>query len=301
MSAAVFTGASGLVAFNDTVSGTLVAQRVESTEPGRFAARFAAERLGRIDLVDSRVADVRSIRRTRPGAGDGSLFLLTATVADGSIEHRSGRDAIRPGRVLVIPAGESFDVRYRGAARVSFVVVPAEIAAVRLHRLQGPIRSLPLGGAAAAVARQLGALRRFAAGIPSSAGGDLARSAGALAESFADVLAGSADVDQTGVLHLADREIAARLTDPRLDVGFLAHRLGVSIRSVHRAFAPTGTTAAAHIRARRLEAAGELLRTTPALTVGEVAARFGFASASAFSAQFRERFGERPSVWRDRA
>jgi transcriptional regulator GlxA family with amidase domain len=69
----------------------------------------------------------------------------------------------------------------------------------------------------------------------------------------------------------------------------------VSERTLQKAFADfRGITPVAHVRNARLDAAHRALQEEDA-AVGEVAARFGFGSATTFSLAYRKRFGAPPS------
>lgn len=101
-------------------------------------------------------------------------------------------------------------------------------------------------------------------------------------------------------------EEAVALIEHALDAGRpvhldeLAGRLYVSRSKLCAMFKrETGEAVGAYVRRRRGERARELLATT-GLSLGEVAARLGYASASAFSQTFRQQAGESPSAWRAR-
>lgn len=80
-----------------------------------------------------------------------------------------------------------------------------------------------------------------------------------------------------------------------LPVAEYARAIGVSWRTLENAFSKfRGTTVVAHLRNRRLERA-RLALVDGETTVAEVAARFGFGSATTFAREFRKRFGTPPS------
>jgi transcriptional regulator GlxA family with amidase domain len=76
----------------------------------------------------------------------------------------------------------------------------------------------------------------------------------------------------------------------------LAERSGMSSRSVERAFLRTGCTAIEYLRGVRLELARRMLADpAPLTTVADAAMAAGFTHLGRFSAEYRRRFGERPS------
>jgi AraC family transcriptional activator of tynA and feaB len=94
----------------------------------------------------------------------------------------------------------------------------------------------------------------------------------------------------------AARELAdRRLTDHELTPGLLARELHVSVRTLSRAFASTGETAAGYIRRRRLEGARRALLA--GRTVSQVAAEWQFADSSHFIRAFRKRYDQTPAQY----
>lgn len=93
------------------------------------------------------------------------------------------------------------------------------------------------------------------------------------------------------------RLIDARHTDPRLDVAQIAREFHMSRRQLYR-HVPENTGVATMLAERRLTSARSLLETHPHLTIGEVARRSGFATASRLRAQFVQRLGFTPTEFR---
>ncbi|RQO81066.1 helix-turn-helix domain-containing protein [Acidovorax sp. FJL06] len=94
--------------------------------------------------------------------------------------------------------------------------------------------------------------------------------------------------------------LRARIDQPGVSAPALAQEAGVSLRTLHRAFAAQGQTFAGTLRQMRLVRAGELLRR-PQLThvaVAEIGRRCGFADASHFARAFQRAMGVPPAQWR---
>jgi len=86
-----------------------------------------------------------------------------------------------------------------------------------------------------------------------------------------------------------------------LEVRDLATVAGLSVQRFHARFvSETGLTPQAFIRLRRLHQGRELLLSTP-LPVGEIAARVGYASQSAFTAALGRQYGGTPRAVRREA
>ena len=91
--------------------------------------------------------------------------------------------------------------------------------------------------------------------------------------------------------------IAAQLSD-EIRTGDLAAICGLSEGHFHRAFrGATGVTPLKYVNARRVEAAEQLLTRT-SLSIGVVALKVGFLSASHFARVFREVSGRTPQEFR---
>lgn len=95
-------------------------------------------------------------------------------------------------------------------------------------------------------------------------------------------------------LKCADRYIDDHLAEP-LEIKVLASHCGVSVRTLEKGFAAfRRLTPVAHIRNVRLDHARRAMADNGAL-VAEVAARYGFRSATTFANEYRKRFGVPPS------
>lgn len=88
----------------------------------------------------------------------------------------------------------------------------------------------------------------------------------------------------------------AREAHRPLRITELAEKSGVSSRSIERAFLRTGCTAMEYLRGVRLELARRMLVDTAIITtVADAAIAAGFTHLGRFAAEYRRRFGERPS------
>ncbi len=95
-------------------------------------------------------------------------------------------------------------------------------------------------------------------------------------------------------------QIDRHLAHP-LEVRDLARWAGLSVQRFHARFvSETGSTPQEFIRLRRLHLGRELLTCTQ-LAVGEIAARVGYASQSAFTAAFNRQYGTTPRTVRREA
>jgi AraC-like DNA-binding protein len=90
------------------------------------------------------------------------------------------------------------------------------------------------------------------------------------------------------------------LSIPRMTPERLAQEAGISLRTLHRLFALSGTTVSSWLRAARLERCWRDLRdpTHRSSTVAAVAFSWGFSDLRTFNRAFTARYGMTPSAAR---
>jgi AraC-like DNA-binding protein len=94
--------------------------------------------------------------------------------------------------------------------------------------------------------------------------------------------------------------IMRNLENPYLTPKEIARAHFMSVRSLHQVFEGSGETVASIVRNLRLEGCRRTLEdpTQHALTISDIAGRWGFVDAAYFSRTFRKRYGASPSQWR---
>lgn len=297
--AATYRGQKGMEAFVPAVGAALVAQRLRVPAPAHFAARLTAlPAASGATLVRVAVPALSAERTVGDSAGSGSLFLMHPERAWGVIDHAGGRIDIRPGVCLVIPSSAAFTVAYRSSAVLTFCELPATLASRRYGLEDGPVTAFEVHP----VAREL---LRSVSSLESAARRHLSRSEAPhddvvqLTSAMVDALVnGRATPDAASLRTTAMRVLESFAADPDLDAAGVARRLGVSTRTLHRAF-EGGPTLLHELTALRLDRAARMLAARPDHSVSEIAHACGFGSHSRFTARFRERFGAVPSVWRE--
>nr|WP_294864120.1 AraC family transcriptional regulator [uncultured Pseudogulbenkiania sp.] len=212
------------------------------------------------------------------------------------VEGRAGRIAAQ--QLAVIPSACRHAFAGDGASSCLVLDVPADADA--LARLLGSgadaARRLLDTPGTRALTPALGALVSGLAALPSLDDQAIGRHGAAL------LLAGLAQPQPALALPglpLArlDAFIDRHCGHP-LQVRDLAEQAGLAPSRFHERFlAETGLRPMEYVRRRRLRLA-RLLLTTTALPVGEVAARTGYASQSAFTSALVREYGETPSVLR---
>jgi AraC-like DNA-binding protein len=102
------------------------------------------------------------------------------------------------------------------------------------------------------------------------------------------------DAVQAGRLVEAKRHIDRHLADPDLSPASVAAGLGISVRTLHLLFEPTGASFARYVLRRRLEECRAALLANPSRPVIDIAFAWGFSSLSAFYRAFQAAFGMPP-------
>lgn len=226
---------------------------------------------------------------------DDAYLVLLLTVAGEEVVEQSGQQAsLRPGsivvwdsekpaafhvesrlrkRSLIMPKSALAEVGVRGQLQTGRVLddrAPAvRLLSAYLEALSGTIDTMPLGTLPAA------------------------RNATIELVTAALQVEAASPASPTVIRSAAERYIHANLRNPQLSPTSVAGEVGVSVRTLHRAFAGTDRSLAELIRTGRLAAArDDLLAGSP---VGSVARRWQFSDASHFSRAFKRHFGFPPS------
>lgn len=94
--------------------------------------------------------------------------------------------------------------------------------------------------------------------------------------------------------------ISGRLGDPALDRNLVAKEMGMSVRRLNAIFSKEGISLSSFIREARLNAVANELRDArfTALSISEIAIKYGFENFQNFSTSFRSRFDVAPRDFR---
>jgi transcriptional regulator GlxA family with amidase domain len=97
------------------------------------------------------------------------------------------------------------------------------------------------------------------------------------------------------VIERAQDVLLHHRSDPDFDVSVVPSMIGVSTRTLSRAFAQWGSSPSRWLWQKRLEMARDLLVASRRTSVSEVAMNCGFNDFSHFSRAFKRRFNAPPS------
>ena len=209
-----------------------------------------------------------------------------------------GSQAVTAGRFLLRHDGRPLPSRTAPGTRARVTVLPSSLLTAL------PRDRVVTGPTAAAELRLLMAHTRTIHATVADLGPAGVRAAyDAAIELTSAVAQGVVDGNQSQLasnLARAAMTLATQLlSEPELSPDLLAQRLGVSRRTLQRAFANEGEFVAGYIRDQRLEAVRRALDVPFAgPSVSELAAHWQFADGSHLARAFKRRFGLAPSEYR---
>lgn len=229
------------------------------------------------------------------GGAEGVMIFLSLA-GDAFFHHSNGNHSQRPGTLLVCDGNRPFLRGFANGLQEYVATVPRGIfeTATGLATPREPaVMSFAGSGGGNPHASALAALIRQSLSGPEPGGGPEIeqRLLALMGAMFAPGSEGSAEARRQAALAWIRRHLG----DASLSVGTVARGIGVSERSLTRAFAETGQGVARTILEMRLTAAHRQLTSAGAPQVHEVAHRCGFVSAAHFSRVFRDHYGVTPT------
>jgi AraC-like DNA-binding protein len=247
-------------------------------------------------------ADAQRVRRTvaKIARARAPSFLLMQ-LREGRVRVRQRNRAIElyPGECVLIAGGEPYEVECPQPTRSLVLQIPDDWLRRHLeHPEAGTPIPLTAGGDCAALCSAVDALDLDAEDAPALPPDEVLEQIGALL-SFA-VRSSTTIPGGRPLIERLLRSIRGRLSEPDLTPRSIAAEHRVSVRSLHYAFAPLGTTFAEALMRARLEQARALLldRRMRELPIADVAARCGFLDPSHFARRFRRAYGVAPLALR---
>lgn len=263
-----------------------------------FGATFSTEALGPYQI--SRLAAPRHLwTRTSENLrrGPHDEFLLSLKLSGTARLGQCGREVEQAsGELALYDTGRQFS--YLLDSDIVLLKIPRREIETRLPKadrytaLGFGMRS-PVGRLAARLVKETLELDLHPIGSAAEHMGDCLLDAALAALQFElgeQVGSGS----EAALLDSVKAYIRANLGDRTLDVSRLAHRHGVSERTLNRLFATTGTTPMRWVWSERLDASRSAIAAGRMTRITDVAYEFGFADPSHFCRAFKAAFGLRP-------
>ncbi|MFJ3880524.1 helix-turn-helix domain-containing protein [Streptomyces sp. NPDC090077] len=295
--------------FCETVSSRVMPVLLSSRHTADFRADVTELDLGVVRLsavTCSPVSSRRTMTHVRRGDPE-HLQLALLTRGAVRISQRGNESVVSGGLVLTDTSRPSEGACADGTLGSVVVQIPRRALALGPDRLDGLLaRNLPAGTGSGAILADFmkSLLARAPDCRPEELHGlgavtlDLATAF--LARQLGDPGATPAEARDQETLQRIHRFVENNLGDPDLTPRAIADRHNISLRRLHALFGDQPLSVAAHIRRSRLERARtDLARAElSGHPVQEIAARWGFASATGFSRAFRQAYGITPTEHR---
>lgn len=281
---------------------------VSSARPAEFQARISSQPLQSLTFnqVQGSPQDVRRTRRGIARAERNFYYLVCKEEAPCDIEQQVGSRAhLLPGDLVLIDSRSPYRLSFPDVVDCWSVELPIDWLEQWLPDAERQLgRRIDgregFGSALSAYLRELGrSLQAGACRLPPAL---LADQLGAL---LALSLPGAAaQREEAGLPAMAARIeacLAERFSEPGLTAAEVAHALGISARTLHRALGQAGHSFAQRLLQHRLRAALRMLRS-PAfarVTTAEIGRRAGWPDASHFTRVCRRWLGATPASLRE--
>lgn len=259
-----------------------------------FGASVRRRHLADLILVDCTCDPSRGVRRSHEIAQtDGEYLVMLMTLQGREIVSQGeSQSLLEPGSVVVWDSETPAEfLVQQPLVKRSLLVPKAALAEV------GARGALMTGSVLDATAPAVVLLGGYLAALSSTID-DLPLSAlpaarNATIELLAAALQAPAPQNTIATRTTAEAHIERNLRENRLSAAEVSKAIGVSVRSLHRAFEDSGDSLSAFIRIRRLSRARDDLIS--GLTVSQVARQWHYTDPSHFSRSFKRHFGVNPS------
>lgn len=277
-----------------------------SREAGCFEGRLASVEVDALSF-NRVLASSQDVFRTPRGIARGAehpLYLITQSHSRWHVRQGGQVVALRPGDTVLVDSAHCYEFHFPGGVDTLSIQIPRRWLGRWLAQVDSPVprvaaRDQGWGQALSALCVQFAQDPTLAAGYPPALLNDQigAMLAAALEPRQAQA---PAEPAARGLADRALQRLRARLDQPGLTAQDIAGELGVSLRTLHRAFAAHQTSFAGALRGLRLAQAAQLLAQPrlAGVSVAEVGRRCGFADASHFVREFQRLQGRTPARWR---
>lgn len=275
-----------------------------SRQPQAFDGRLTSVPVGQLSFNQVE-ATTQDVYRTRSGIARSAshpFYLITHRQTAWHVRQGGHRVGLRAGDAVLVDSAHLYELHFPESVEVMSIQLPRTWVGQWLARVDDPMprvarRDQGWGRALSGLSLQFAHDPLLAAGYPASLLCDQlgAMLAAALEPAPLAVTSASQDLVQRASLLLQDQ-----LDQPGLTAQRVADQLGVSVRTLHRAFAAEATSFALRLRLLRLERAAQLLDQgrLAHVSVSELGRRCGFADASHFVREFQRHFRSTPARWR---
>lgn len=250
-------------------------------------------------------ATTQDVYRTRAGIARSPshpFYLITHRQTAWHVQQGGHHAGLRAGDAVLVDSAHRYELHFPESVEVMSVQLPRAWLGQWLAQVDDPRprvvrRDEGWGRALSGLCLQFAHEPRLATGYPASL---LCDQLGAMLAAALEPAPPARTSASQDLARRARQVMQARLDQPGLTAQRVAEQLGVSVRTLHRAFAAESTGFALGLRRLRLDRASQLLEQgrLAHVSVSELGRRCGFADASHFVREFQRHFRSTPARWR---
>jgi AraC-like DNA-binding protein len=267
--------------------------------PGPFHARVSSRSIGSLVNLKAETDGHRVVRQSRDIAKrTWNTYWIYREAGLGTwSDYGDEERTTHTGDLFILDSDHRFEAQTKTPFRYETWLIPKPLLDAYLPALGRPMstRLSDRTGVGALACSYLDTLSRIADSLPESTidtvVDTLARLLGVACGAAAEE---APDAVRAGRLVQAKRHIACHLADSDLSPLTVAAALGISVRTLHDAFEPAGTTFSRYVQRRRLEECRTAVLASPGRPVIDIAFAWGFGSLSSFYRAFQATFGASP-------
>jgi AraC-like DNA-binding protein len=291
----------------DLLSRHVRPMRIEPGGEGALRGEIEARPVGGLRIARVSGVGINALHtRAQVARGDGRLYGVCVSLeGEARITRRSETIALGPGDIFITDSRQEFALDLVQPWRHLLITVPTgwlDSRVSRPERLAGAVLGThPLGRL---WSRHLAAGFALAHELSSAAALLFARQSLDLLVQLLDEAhrdgPAAAETVRAAVLTAAGRVIARRFGEPNLTPASIARDVGVSSRTLERAFAAQGETVMRRVFEERLRQAARHLRSPDSAhrSITDIAFACGFNDSSHFGRLFVRTMHVTPSQWR---
>jgi AraC family transcriptional activator of tynA and feaB len=277
---------------------------VGARQANQFGGQLVTARSGDMVMGQAR-ASAHDVYRTSANVLDTRRpYLLVTQLNEAWNVHQGGALVhLRPGDVLLLDTAHAFELHFPRTCGCLYIALPRAWAGRWLRQ--------PGAGHPRVAWRDRGWGKALSA-LCMQLGDDLdtldAYQGALLSDHLGAMLSAAVEPPDAIPTTLAPRDVVARdeaimrqrIDQPSFGALQMAQALGISTRTLQRAFTAAGQTFAGRMRSVRLAQAAAMLHQPQlhALPVAEIGARCGYPEPAHFGREFRREHGATPAAWR---
>jgi AraC family transcriptional activator of tynA and feaB len=275
-----------------------------SRQAQAFEGRLTSVEVGSLSFNQVE-ASTQDVYRTRAGIARSAshpFYLITQRQTPWHVHQGGHRVGLRPGDAVLVDSASLYELHFPESVEVMSIQLPRAWVGQWLARVDDPLprvarRDQGWGRALSGLSLQFAHDPLLAAGYPAHL---LCDQLGAMLAAAVEPVQPAPSLPSRDLFDRARRLQQDQLDQPGLTSQRVADQLGISVRTLHRAFAAQSTSFALHLRRLRLERAALLLAQARLanVSVSELGRRCGFADASHFVREFQRHFLTTPARWR---